>query len=77
MGCANGDQPRPNGIRERDIKERISVVMSADAVDMAMLQFFRRGFADADHLDIKMQGLIGERMIAVEGHHVAGDARSP
>jgi len=50
------------------------VMMPAGAMHMAVLQLFRRRFAHAHDLHVKMQGLVSERMIAVERHHVAHHA---
>jgi len=50
-----------------------SMMMAAGAVHVAVLQFFGGRLADTDDLNVEMQGLVGERMIAVGRDHVADD----
>jgi hypothetical protein len=48
-------------------------MMAAGAVHVSVLELLGSCIAYLDHLDVEMQRLIGERMIAVEGDHVAHD----
>src|ERR1700688_2043661 len=47
--------------------------MAAGAVYVAVLQFLGRSLANADDLYIEVQGLVRQRMVAVERDHVADD----
>src|SRR5580698_8291696 len=49
--------------------------MSADTVDVAVLQLLGGRGPDADYLDIEVQCLVGQGMVAVERHHVADHRR--
>src|SRR5271156_229485 len=48
-------------------------MMAAGAVHVAVLELLGSRTAHLDHFDVEMQRLIGERMIAVEGDHIAHD----
>ena len=50
-------------------------MVAAGAMYMTVLEFLRGCRANLDHLDVEVQGLIGERMIAVQRHHVADHRR--
>ena len=47
--------------------------MSPRAVHVSVRKFFFCGISYFDELDVEIQVLAGERMVAVDGHHVAGD----
>src|ERR1700677_609491 len=50
-------------------------MMPTGAVNVSMLQLFGRSGADTDDLDIEVQRVVGERVVAVERHHVAHHGR--
>ena len=53
--------------------ERRSVVVTAFAMDVAVGDFLGVGLAHVDYLDLEVQALAGQRMVAVDGHVVAVD----
>ena len=49
------------------------MMMPIGTMHVAVLQFFGAGFAHLDHFDREMQGLAGQRMVAVDGDFIAFD----
>lgn len=47
------------------------MMVAAGAVDVAVREFFLRGGAYFGDLNLKIQILAGERMIAIDGNHIA------
>ena len=45
--------------------------MTTFAVDMTVSKLFSQGLANADHLDLEVQALASQRMVAVDNHIVA------
>ena len=50
-------------------------MMAAGAMYMTVLEFLCGCRANLDHLDVEMQGLIGEWMIAIQRDHIADHCR--
>ena len=51
------------------------MMMSAGAVNVAVLQFFRRRFANADDLNVEVKRLVSQGMVPVERDHIADHGR--
>ena len=47
------------------------MVMAAFTMDMPMGNFFGAGITHIDNLDLEMQALTGQRMIAIDSYFIA------
>ena len=65
-GAIGKNYGRPSGV--------YVVVVAAGPVHVAVLEFFLRGLAHFGDLDLEVEVLAGQRMVAVDGDHVALDA---
>ncbi len=45
------------------------MVVAAGAMHVAVFEFIRSSLAHAHHLHVEMQGLVGQRVVAIQRHH--------